>query len=327
MIRGLKVGVLVPAYNEERLILKTLGNIPEGVERVLVVDDGSSDRTPELLASVSDPRVGVVRHERNRGLGQALATGYRRALEETGIDVWAVMAGDNQMDPADLEALIAPIAEGRAQYVKGNRLFHPEVWRIMPAYRFFGNSMLTLLTKFATGYFQLLDPQCGYTAIQRDAIRCFDLERPHPGYGYNAHLLMQLNLYNVAVTDVPVRPVYGEAQSKIRLRSYVPTVAWLLLRCFARRIFLKYVLRDFHPIGLVYLALCALTPIALYSGGVLAYQRLSHLSSPLSLDSLPSLLLFVLTALASLILFLFAIWMDIEYTRSRDPYRGFGPTG
>jgi glycosyltransferase involved in cell wall biosynthesis len=327
VIRGLKVGVLVPAYNEERLILKTLEGVPPSVERVLVVDDGSTDRTAELLASVKDPRVSVIRHERNRGLGQALATGYRRALDEPHVDVWVVMAGDNQMDPGDLDALVAPIAEGRAQYVKGNRLFHPGVWRIMPAYRLFGNSALTLLTKFATGYFHLLDPQCGYTAIHREAIRCFDLERPHRGYGYNAHLLMQLNLYNVAVADVPVRPVYGEAQSKIRLASYVPTVAWLLLRCFARRIFVKYVVRDFHPIGLVYLALTALAPIALYSGSVLAYHRLSRFSSPLSLEMLPSLLLFVLTALASLILFLFAIWMDIEYTRSRDQWRGFGSAG
>jgi len=229
-----------------------------------------------------------------------------------------VMAGDNQMDPRDLPSLVDPIVTGRALYVKGNRLFYPDVWRIMPAHRYLGNALLTLLTKFATGYFQLLDPQCGYTAIHRKAIAFLDLDHPHPGYGYNARLLMQLNVYNVPVVDVPVRPVYGESVSKIRLSTYVPSVAWLLLRCFVRRIVVKYVVRDFHPIGLAYLSLAALLPIALYTGGILAYRRLTRLSSPVSLDMLPTLLLFMLTALAALIIFLFALWMDIEYTRSRE---------
>jgi glycosyltransferase involved in cell wall biosynthesis len=316
VIRGRRIGVIVPAFNEERLIGKTLGGMPPGVDRVVVVDDGSADGTATIIASIADARVAVVTHPRNLGLGQALATGYRRALDEPSIDIWVVMAGDNQMDPDDLPALVEPIIEGRAMYVKGNRLFYPSVWRVMPRHRFVGNAALTLFTKFATGYFHLLDPQCGYTAIHRDAIRFLDLERPHRGYGYNAALLMQLNIYNVAVVDVPVRPVYGDAVSKIRLRSYIPRVGWLLFRSFVHRIAVKYVVRDFHPVGLAYLMLAGLVPVALWSGGVLTYHRLRHLTSAVSLDMLPTLMLFVLTALASLMVFLFAVWMDIEYTRS-----------
>jgi len=323
MIREHRIGVIVPAYNEEVLIGKTLAGMPAEVDRIVVVDDGSTDATAAVLASVVDPRVVVLRHEANRGLGQALATGYRYACGAPAIDVWVVMAGDNQMDPDDLPTVVSPIIEGRALYVKGNRLVHPSVRRVMPGHRYVGNAVLTLLTKFATGYFHLLDPQCGYTAIHRSAIAFFDLERPHQGYGYNASLLMQLNVFNVPVVDVPVRPVYGDAVSKIRLWRYIPTVAWLLLRLFVQRVVVKYIVRDFHPIGLAYLALGALVPLSLYSGGILLYRRLSHLSSPLSIHMLPTLLLFMLTSLAALNLFLFAIWLDIEYTRSRGD--GHGP--
>lgn len=318
MLMGRRIGVIVPAYNEASLIRKTLGGIPPEVDAIIVVDDGSTDGTGDILAHVDDPRLAVFRHARNAGLGQALASGYRRALADDSIDVWVVMAGDDQMDPKDLPTVLEPIVEGRASYVKGNRLFYPSVWRIMPFHRLAGNAVLTLLTKFATGYFHLLDPQCGYTAIRRDALRFLNLERPHGGYGYNADLLKQLNIYNVAVVDVPVRPVYGEAVSKIRLWRYIPAIVWLLLKTFVQRIVIKYIIRDFHPVGLAYLAVAALSPIAVYAGAVLAYRRLTELSSPMSLQLLPTLLLFMLTALSSLILLLFAVWMDIEYTRSRD---------
>jgi glycosyltransferase involved in cell wall biosynthesis len=317
MIGGHRIGVVVPAYNEQVLIGKTIGSMPPEVDVVVVVEDGSTDATATVLAGISDPRLLVIKHERNRGLGQALATGYRHALACDSADIWVVMAGDNQMHPLDLPAVVQPIVDRRALYVKGNRLFYPGVRQVMPGYRYVGNAVLTLLTKFATGYFQLLDPQCGYTAIHRHAIQFLDLDRPHKGYGYNANLLMQLNVYNVPVVDVPVRPVYGEAISKIRLWKYIPTVSWLLLRIFFRRIVLKYILRDFHPIGLMYLALAFLVPIAAYSGLLLFIGRLSNLSSPLSLEMLPTLMLFMLTTLSSINLFLFAIWMDIEYTRSR----------
>ena len=322
MIRAHKIGVIVPAYNEESLIGKTLKGIPLEVDRIVVIDDGSTDNTRAVLAENVDPRILVIQHAQNQGLGQALATGYRHALAESSIDIWVVMAGDNQMDPHDLPKLVGPIIDRRAMYVKGNRLFYPSVWRIMPTHRYIGNAVLTLLTKFATGYFHLLDPQCGYTAIHRDAIQFLNLDHPHKGYGYNASLLMQLNIYNVPVVDVPVRPVYGEAISKIRLSRYIPKVSWLLFRSFVYRIIMKYIIRDFHPVGLAYLTLCGTVPVALYSGAVLFYRRVSDLSSPMDMHMLPSLMLFMLTALASLIVFLFAIWMDIEYTRSRYHWNG-----
>lgn len=317
MFRELHIGVLVPAFNEERLILRTLASMPPLVDRILVIDDGSKDNTAALAEGTGDPRVEVIRHGRNRGLGQALATGYKRGAELTDIDAWVVMASDNQMDPEDLPAVLAPIANGQALYVKGNRLFYPGVRDVMPKHRFLGNAGLTLLTKFATGYFHLVDPQCGYTAIHKDALRFLDLEHPHQGYGYNAHLLMQLNLYNVAVVDVPVRPVYGEAVSKIRLGSYIPRVSALLIRCAFRRIVHKYFLRDFHPAGIAYAVSLVAWPVAIWSGLVLLVRRLSEIHQPLGLDMLPTLLLFMLSSLAGTMLLLAAIWMDIEYSRSR----------
>ncbi len=317
MFRNLKVGVLVPAFNEERLITRTLAGLPPLVDRILVIDDGSRDQTAALAESTGDPRVEVIRHGVNRGLGQALASGYRRGAELPEIDVWVVMASDNQMDPADLPAVLTPIADGHALYVKGNRLFYPGVRNVMPKHRFLGNAALTLLTKFATGYFHLVDPQCGYTAIHKDALRYLDLENPHQGYGYNAHLLMQLNLYNVPVVDVPVRPVYADEVSKIRLASYIPKVSVLLIRCTFNRIIHKYLVRDFHPAGIAYAVSLVLWPVALWSGLVLLVRRLSEINRPLGLDMLPTLLLFMLSSLAGAMLLLAAIWMDIEYSRSR----------
>jgi glycosyltransferase involved in cell wall biosynthesis len=317
LFRNLHVGVLVPAFNEERLIGRTLAGMPPLVDRILVIDDGSRDQTAALAGQTGDPRVEVIRHDVNQGLGQALATGYLRGAALTDIDVWVVMASDNQMDPADLPAVLTPIADGRALYVKGNRLFYPGVRDVMPRHRFVGNAALTLLTKFATGYFHLVDPQCGYTAIHKDALPFLDLKNPHRGYGYNAHLLMQLNLYNVAVVDVPVRPVYGEAVSKIRLLSYIPRVSALLVRCTVKRITQKYLVRDFHPAGIAYAASAVAWPVALWSGLVLLVRRLSEINQPLGLEMLPTLLLFMLSSLGGTMLLLAAIWMDIEYSRSR----------
>ena len=159
------------------------------------------------------------------------------------------MAGDAQMDPTDLGRVVAPVARGEADYVKGNRLFRGESWQMIPHYRYLGNAVLSLLTKIASGYWHIADSQSGYTAIARIALERLDLDHIYTRYGMPNDLLVKLNVGNFRVRDVSVRPVYhvGET-SGIRLRKVIPTIAWLLLRGFCWRLKEKYILRDFHPL-------------------------------------------------------------------------------
>ncbi len=236
MYRDLTVAVVVPAFNEARDIARTVRSIPAFVDRVIVVDDASRDRTSQLARRGRRRGLEVVRHGANRGVGAAIVTGYRRALA-LGLDVAVVMAGDGQMDPADLPALLEPIAARRAGYVKGNRFRHPAVWREMPPARIAGNLLLSLATKLVSGYWSIFDSQCGYTAISRAALEAIDLERVFPRYGYPSDLLARLHAAGVTALDVPVRPIYGRRwRSGIRLRTVVHPIAWVLLRALAHRL-------------------------------------------------------------------------------------------
>jgi len=318
MLNDKKIAVVVPAYNEERLIEKTLSTMPSFVDTIIVVNDGSSDNTGSLIdrAIQGDPRITHIQNRSNMGLGKSIIEGYKKAQELNG-DVIAVMAGDAQMDPDDLEKVVRPIIEKKALYVKGNRLLSPGVFQTMPKYRFFGNSILTFLTKFATGYFHLMDPQCGYTAIKSSALKYLNFDKPHKGYGYNAHILFQLNLHNAKVMDVDVKPVYGEAISGIRLSHYIPSVSWLLTKLFYKRIMLKYFLFDFHPVGFCYLFGTLSGIIALDTGIIVTVARF-QLAGTLPITLLPTIMLLVLTVFSTIIFWLFGMFMDIEYLRSRE---------
>ena len=166
MVEGKRVAVVVPAYDEEDLVVETVRGIPGFVDRIYVVDDASRDGTADRAGALSDVRVELIRHERNRGVGAAIVTGYRRALEE-GIDVTCVMAADNQMDPAELRELVERVARGEVEYAKANRLFSGEAWTVIPRARYLGNAVLSLLTKIASGYWHVADSESGYTAISR----------------------------------------------------------------------------------------------------------------------------------------------------------------
>ena len=256
MIEGKAVAVVMPAFNEELLLPATLAGIPSFVDRVYVVDDASRDRTVERAreAAADDPRITVLAHERNQGAGAAVVTGYRRAIADE-VDVVCVVNADNQMDPDDLLHLAKPIALGEADYTKANRLFTGEAWNIIPRYRYLGNATLSMLTKIASGYWHVADSQAGYTAIALPMLRQLDLDRVYPRYGYPNDLLVHLNVWNARVQDVPSRPIYGIGEkSGIKLRKVIPTISWLLLKGFCRRMFQKYVIRDFHPLVFFYAA-------------------------------------------------------------------------
>ena len=236
MHRGLSIGVVIPAFNEEAAIVRTIAAVPDWVDRLIVVDDGSHDDTFRLACREQRPGLDVVRHDANRGVGGAIVTGYRHALA-LGLDVAVVMAGDGQMDPADLPLLLGPIDAGAADYVKGNRFLHREVWREMPWTRIAGNVLLSLATRVVSGYWHIFDSQCGYTAITRNALVALDLDAVFPRYGYPNDLLARLHTAGVAVADVPVRPIYGPSwRSGIRARTVVYPVAWVLARAWARRL-------------------------------------------------------------------------------------------
>ena len=230
----MRISVVVPAYNEARLIARTLASIPAYVDHVVVVDDASHDDTVHRARAVSDPRVQVLRHAENRGVGAAIVTGYKAAFAR-GADVCAVMAGDGQMDPADLSRLLLPVLRGEAAYAKGDRLSFPDARRAMPITRWLGNLVLARLTALAAGV-PVRDSQCGYTVLSRDAAHQLPLHKLWSRYGYPNDLLGMLSERNLPVSEVVVRPVYADEESGIRLWHALFVVPFVLLRVFARRL-------------------------------------------------------------------------------------------
>jgi glycosyltransferase involved in cell wall biosynthesis len=239
MFGKLRIAVVVPAFNEELNVARTVRDVPSFVDHVLVVDDASHDSTFLEASRLRRRGLEVLQHPRNRGVGAAIATGYRRALE-LGVDAAAVMAGDGQMDPRDLPALLAPIVDGASDYVKGNRFADRDVWRVMPATRIAGNVALSLATKLTSGYWRLFDSQCGYTVASRRALAVIDAAGLFPRYGYPNDLLARLNAAGLRVSDVPVRAVYGPNwRSGIRLSTVVYPMSFVLARSWMRRLFGK----------------------------------------------------------------------------------------
>lgn len=307
MLEGKRVAVVVPAHDEEQLIATTLGGIPGFVDRIIVVDDGSVDATSEHVRSFGDTRVELVVHERNRGVGAAIVTGYKRALDEE-LDIVCVMAGDNQMDPQDLETLVRPVARGDVDYAKANRLFTGQAWALIPRTRYLGNAVLSMLTKIASGYWHVADSQSGYTAIAKDTLKALDLDRVYTGYGFPNDFLVHLNVVNARVRDFPSRPVYGVGErSGIRYHKVAPRISWLLLKGFFWRLREKYVIRDFHPLIFFY----AFGLLATFAGLVLGVIEVAYriAGDPVSVGTV---VLIALLLISGSQFTLFAMWFDME---------------
>jgi glycosyltransferase involved in cell wall biosynthesis len=307
MLEDRRVAVVVPAHDEEKLVATTLAGIPAFVDRIYVVDDGSRDATVERARGVGDPRVEVIAHDRNRGVGAAIVSGYKRALAE-GIDVACVMAADNQMDPADLELLASPVARGELDYAKANRLVTGEAWDLIPRTRYLGNAVLSLLTKVASGYWHVADSQSGYTAIARRTLESLDLDRVYTGYGFPNDLLVHLNVWNARVRDFPSRPVYGVGErSGIRYHKVVPRISWLLVKGFFWRLREKYVIRDFHPLVFFYAFGFLSTLAGLVLGGIEIGYRIAGYQV-----SVGTVVLIALLLISGSQFTLFAMWFDME---------------
>lgn len=292
--RNRTIGVVIPAFNEELLIEDTLRSIPPYVDRIFVIDDCSNDRTAAIAGEFSknDIRFTCISHKVNKGVGAAIITGYKRIVQEK-IDIAAVMAGDNQMDPKHLPELLDPIVEGKADYTKGNRLINGEFRKGMSAWRSFGNVILTFLTKMASGYWQLMDPQNGYTAISRNALERINLDTIYPWYGYCNDLLVKLNVFGFKVRDVVMPAKYGLEKSKIRYKKYIFKLSWLLLKDFLWRLKTKYIWLSFHPLVLFYLFGILLTPIGIFGALYSLYFKFI-LNQSLFVRGVLSLLIFII---------------------------------
>lgn len=257
MLDNRRVSVVVPAYNEEKKISAMLASVPGFVDSIYVINDCSRDRTAEIVASVAkdDARIRLINLEKNSGVGAAIVRGYQEAIEMDD-DIAVVMAGDGQMHPDDLPQLLQPILDGKCDYAKGNRFLRgrAEITKI-PLHRLTGNLVLSMLTKIASGYWHVSDSQSGYTAINRTALRAVNWSRCYPRYGCPNDYLVELNISNMRVADIPVTAVYGENWSSSMVPHKVGfSVLALLWRLFWRRMFRKYFFINGHPLVLFYIS-------------------------------------------------------------------------
>lgn len=300
MYKGQTVAIVVPSFNEETQIEDVVATMPDFVDHIIVVDDSSTDRTVEIVERLAagEPKIVLLKHAKNQGVGGAIATGYEWA-RDNGADVAGVMAGDGQMDPVDLPDLLDAVVEDGVDYAKGNRLVYADAYHIVPKTRFFGNSILSLLTKIASGYWHVADSQTGYTMIGRTALHVVPWDLMYKRYGQPNDLLVTLNVFNFRVRDVPVKPVYNIGEkSGIKISRAVFSISGLLFRKFLWRLKEKYIIRDFHPLVFFYFL-----GFLLGSIGFLFLSRLAYLW--IKTGNVPEL---------SLISMLFAFTMGLQFT-------------
>ncbi len=348
MYRDHTVGVVIPAYNEEGFIGDVIRDMPAYVDRMFVVDDCSTDGTwDEVLAAAREDRkqfvpgdaaeegrvavtdgggslggravrhdligrVVPIEHEKNLGAGGAIKTGYLAARDDE-MDVTATVDGDGQMDLYQMTKLLDPIVEGEADYSKGNRLLYKEYRKEMPKFRFLGNSILTFLTKIASGYWKTMDPQNGYTAISGYALDNVGIESMYEYYGYCNDLLVKLNAKGMRVADVAMPAVYGDEESSIQYSTYIRKVSAMLLRNFLWRWKTKYLVLDFHPLALFYLFGAATAGLGVMGGGWSLFAKFA-LGDPLFIRATSSLLLFSVGSM----FIMFAMLFDMQVNKDSE---------
>lgn len=247
------IAVVIPCYNVAPHIANVLRAVPPDVRTVVAVDDASVDDTAAALARCRDPRLTVVRQQRNGGVGSAMLAGYREALAR-GADVCVKVDGDGQMDLGRLPTLVAPVISGEADFAKGNRFRDADALEAMPRIRLLGNGVLAFLTKLASGYWSIFDPTNGYTAISAAALRRMDLSRIAPRYFFETSVLIELNIQDAVVRDVEMPARYGDERSQLSVGHAAATFPFLLMRGLWRRFFWRYMIRDFNAVTVCVLA-------------------------------------------------------------------------
>lgn len=284
MYRDNKISLVIPAYNESRLIVPTVENTPEIVDKIYVVDDCSTDGMDKVVLDLAekDKRVELIRHKENMGPGQGIITGYKASLENN-FDIAVVVGGDNQMPLGEMERFLNPLIDGRADYTKGNRFMKGgNAFIHMPKIRLFGNTLISLMTKFSSGYYHIFDVVDGYTAINRTALEACEWHKAWGKYGYPMDFLMRLNLEGMRVMDIPRTAIYleGERQSQIKGLRYALSVSPMLFRNFIYRLIYKYVFSNFHPIILLLGTGIFFGTLGLLFGGSIVYDKILHSAPP-----------------------------------------------
>jgi glycosyltransferase involved in cell wall biosynthesis len=314
MYKNRLIAAVIPSNNEEALIGTVIDTMPAFVDYIVVVDDCSSDETIQRVHNYikSQPhRIILLQHETNQGVGGSIATGYCWCRDQK-IDIAVVMAGDGQMDPKDLPALLEPIVSGKADYAKGNRLFTGDAWNQIPRVRYLGNAAMSLLTKIASGYWKVADSQCGYTAINLVGLNLIDWEQMYKRYGQPNDLLVRLNIFNMRVVDVPVRPVYRDFdKSGIKPLRMIPRFSLFLFKLFIYRMIQKYVIRDFHPLVFFYSISGVL--FGLFAP-ILLVRLFIEWHNMGVIPPMNALIIFVVI-ITGLQFFLFAMLFDMEYNK------------
>ncbi|MGD9730980.1 MAG: glycosyltransferase family 2 protein [Desulfamplus sp.] len=309
MYKGKSICVVVPCHNEETQIANVIKTMPEYVDKIVAVDDQSSDNTLHIIKECqkTNSKVELIALQTNQGCGGALAMGYKWARDNH-FDLAVRMDGDGQMHPDDLPTLLDPVAEDIADYSKGNRLFTGEAFKKIPKIRYFGNGTLSLFTKIASGYWHIADSQSGYTVINKRALRAIDWDKMYKRYGQPNDILVRLNVGNFKVVDVPVKPVYNVGEkSGIKIHKVVFTISWLLLKLFFWRMKEKYIIRDFHPLVFFYLIgfLFGCAAVLLFFRVFLVW----YLSGKIpSINALSAMFSFMSASQFTL----FAMWFDME---------------
>ncbi|MDR2461297.1 MAG: glycosyltransferase family 2 protein [Deltaproteobacteria bacterium] len=313
MYKGKSLCAVVPAYNEEKLLTGVVDTMPQFVDHIVIINDKSTDGTLELATRLKekDKRVVIIDHAENQGVGGSIASGYKWARDNS-IDMAVVMAGDGQMDPANLPALCDLVAVEGVDYSKGNRLVYKEAYQVIPKVRFFGNAILSFLTKVASGYWHIADSQTGYTVISLRALKAIDWDKMYKRYGQPNDILVRLNVEDMLVRDVPVKPVYNIGEkSGFKPRQVLWPISRLLIKMFFWRLWKKYVIRDAHPLFLFILLGCTLLGLSFVFFLRLLYLWISHGQMPEI-----TLIIMLFTMTLGVQSFLFGIWMDMDKNKS-----------
>ena len=304
------IAAIVPAHNEGSQIGQVISTMPKFIDIIVIIDDCSKDDTGNVVKKYqqANQNIILISHDLNQGVGGAIATGYKWARDHD-IDVAVVMAGDGQMDPDDLPAILQPVASGEVDYSKGNRLSTGEAYKKIPKVRYFGNSVLTFLTKIASGYWHIMDSQTGYTAINKKALQVINWDEMYKRYGQPNDLLVRLNVWGFKVKDVPIKPVYNIGEkSGIKVRKVVFTISWLLVKLFFWRLKEKYVIRDFHPLIFFYFLAFLLMFVSIGLS-----VRLVYIWTANSYVPQVTLLALMFSSTMSMQSAFFAMWMDSDY--------------
>ena len=308
MYKNHVIAVIVPAFNEERHIERTIAEMPEYVDSIIVVDDASTDGTVgevEKLAA-ADRRLTVITNERNKGKGSCVVQGFQQSME-SGSAITALMDGDNQMPAEHLDSLLDAVIDGNLDGAKGNRFIaSPQALSSMPKYRLIGNVLLTMMTKLASGYWSIFDSQNGYWAIRTATLGRLDLRRLARRYDLENSLLINLNIIGARVRDVAIPARYADEKSKIRIWRVTPRIMATLLGGLLQRILYRYVLYSFHPVALF---LFAGIPLVLWGTGFGVYVVITALGEPVATTG--TVMMAVLPFLMGYQLLLAAFVLDI----------------